>query len=911
MNKIYLKLIPFVLALFFFACTADEWSEEFEDDSLDIEAIQDLFEKGYIRIKVSEDLSTRMEMAEQNEGLATRGMQADDILDKVKVRKMRRTFPYAGEFEERTRKEGMHLWYDVEFDSEIPLSEISTQFMEIAGVAEIELRPVVHNYGNGKVLEYVKEIAAKQSSAAQTSSAPFNDPMLSDQWHYQNDGSLGSTYKAGADINLFNAWDYESGSPEVIVSIVDGGIDFEHEDLAANMWVNVAERDGTNNVDDDRNGYVDDIHGYNFVAKIGRINPEDHGTHVAGTVAAVNNNKKGVAGVAGGDGSRNSGVRLMSCQIFVPEDDPYSDQGGRNGAEAIKYGADNGAVISQNSWGYSEGIQIPGSDKAAIDYFIKYAGTDKNGNQTGPMKGGLVVFAAGNEDRNQAPPANYEPVVAVSSIAPDYKKAYYSNFGSWVNIAAPGGDVKSFGNKGTVLSTIVGNKYGYMQGTSMACPHVSGVAALIVSKMKGTGLEPETIKAQMVSSGRSIDSYNTSYRNQLGVLVDATLSLAGGGTVAPDKVLNLKGSAKSNILSLNWTVPRDDDDGKPSGFKVFIRKRSLSGINLINPPADVITRTFAIGDKTVGATFEATVDDLEFETKYYIAVTAYDVSGNTSELSSQINLTTEINNPPIITTSDETTFEVKAHEVRTIKFEGSDPDGHDIEWKLDPVIEGVQLSEISKGVAHLTISGLNVAPGNYKTNVVLKDKYNAESKIELIFEVFENRPPEILKNIDDLMINGQNQQLNLSLEEYFTDKDEEILSYSIENSTPNVLHANTDDGILYLVSLRFGMSNLTITATDALGESVKQSFKVLVRDSDTPVDIYPNPVKDNVWVRTDKETSCKITISSSSGALVYEAETNSSPFAPHMINVSSLAAGVYNMKVVYDNVEYKKQIIKQ
>ena len=219
----------------------------------------------------------------------------------------------------------------------------------------------------------------------------------------------------------------------------------------------------------------------------GTIEPDDggHGTHVAGTVAARNNNGKGVAGIAGGDGSADSGVRLLSCQIFRNKD----EQG--DAAAAIKYAADNGAVICQNSWGYSStaGVtSMPQLLKEAVDYFIKMAGCDANGNQRpdSPMKGGVVMFAAGNENKEfSAYPACYAPTVSVAAMAWDFSKASYSNYAKWVTITAPGGDQDRFGTEAGVLSTVpkkkVASGYAYFQGTSMACPHVSGIAALIAS----------------------------------------------------------------------------------------------------------------------------------------------------------------------------------------------------------------------------------------------------------------------------------------------------------------------------------------------------------------------------------------------------------------------------------------------
>ena len=177
----------------------------------------------------------------------------------------------------------------------------------------------------------------------------FNDPRLPDQWHYQNFGKIGTSV-AGADINLFKAWQTETGKNNVVVAIIDGGIDYQHEDLAANMCVNLEELNGAPGVDDDHNGFVDDIYGYNFCTNSGTVYPHNHGTHVAGTVGAVNNNGIGVAGVAGGDGSAGSGVKMISCQVF----DSRSGTGNGDFAAAIAYAAERGATIAQCSWGWSE-----------------------------------------------------------------------------------------------------------------------------------------------------------------------------------------------------------------------------------------------------------------------------------------------------------------------------------------------------------------------------------------------------------------------------------------------------------------------------------------------------------------------------------------------------------------------------
>lgn len=356
-----------------------------------------------------------------------------------------------------------------------------------------------------------------------------NDPELGLQWHYDNTGQTGGT--AGADIDLLKAWDIEKGSSDVIVSVHDGGIDVNHEDLAAALWVNTNEIAG-NGIDDDGNGYIDDINGYNYVNNTGEIVAHGHGTHVAGTVGAVNNNNIGVSGVAGGSGS-GDGARLMSIQVFKGLFGSANDF-----ATGYIYAADHGAVISQNSWGYTSPNFYEQAVLDAIDYFIAEAGYDENGNQIGPMAGGIVIFAAGNSNsENDYYPGIYEPVLAVAATNHDDVKADYSNYGTWVDIAAPGGD-----NTANVHSTLPNNKYGASSyyGTSMACPHVSGVAALILAKFGETGYTPADLRNRLVSNVDDVYALNNGYIGKLGSgRLNAFKALGGGGEPEELEVVSL------------------------------------------------------------------------------------------------------------------------------------------------------------------------------------------------------------------------------------------------------------------------------------------------------------------------------------------------------------------------------------
>ncbi|MCM1176426.1 MAG: S8 family serine peptidase [Bacteroidales bacterium] len=449
---------------------------------------------------------------------------------------LERLFPECGRFEERTRAEGLDTWYIANFDRNLETSDVVRQLKACGSIESIEYcLPLMAS--ESEILPVSGTAAPQKASVSRKEQFPFNEnaEVQQRQWHYNNSGAIfGKESLVGADANVWSAWKMETGNPDVIVAVIDQGVKYDHEDLAASMWVNSGEIPG-NGIDDDGNGYIDDIHGYNFVTDKGQITfsaANSHGTHVAGTIAAVNNNGTGVNGIAGGSGN-GDGVRIMTLQTLGSSESGSSGSGLGGAVRAMKYAADNGAVICQNSWGYPDKVSWNtwtrssfSALRRAIDYFIKYAGVDENGNQSGPMKGGIVIFAAGNEAVNYMTfPAADQKVVSVSAHTYNGGAAMYTNFGTWVSISAPGGDTYLDSEHGGIYSTVVNadgtSGYGYMQGTSMACPHVSGACALAVSyyygKERRQGLTPDMLRSALLSSAAPINDYlYSAYVGQMG-----------------------------------------------------------------------------------------------------------------------------------------------------------------------------------------------------------------------------------------------------------------------------------------------------------------------------------------------------------------------------------------------------------
>ncbi|HLD21900.1 MAG TPA: S8 family serine peptidase [Patescibacteria group bacterium] len=295
-----------------------------------------------------------------------------------------------------------------------------------------------------------------------------NDPHLSSQWHLLEANAGG--------ISARQAWDVTRGSRDVVIAIVDTGVDLDHPDLAANIWVN-SDEIPNNAIDDDKNGYIDDVHGYDFANEHSDPNPNPdgkdndgyggadtgivHGTHVAGIAAAVGNNGVGGSGVAWE-------ASIMAVQV-LDDEGIGSDS---DIAEGILYAVDNGAhIVHMSLGGYGSTNILYESIQYALDHGV------------------LVVAAAGNDgvniDDNPFYPACYDGVLGVASTDSDNTASVFSNFGtSCVRVAAPGKSIQStlYANDPAHNFT---KEYGVLSGTSMAAPAVSGVAALLLSENPG------------------------------------------------------------------------------------------------------------------------------------------------------------------------------------------------------------------------------------------------------------------------------------------------------------------------------------------------------------------------------------------------------------------------------------------
>ena len=417
----------------------------------------------------------------------------------------------------------------------------------------------------------------------------------------------------------------------MIVLVIDSGIDLNHPDLIPSLWVNP--NPGP------ENGYDGDIHGWNFSNGTGNVQDSGwHGTHVSGTIAAATNNEIGIAGVAGGFGD-NPGVRIMTAI------------GGQNLHSAFVYGSDNGAVISNNSWHVGVASQLL---LDSITYFKETAGFDADGNPYGPIQGGVVIFSGGNQNgNNQFPPSvHLTDLVVVGSTDRNDHKSDFSNYGEWISVSAPGSSVISTIPPGILPGNTI---YGTANGTSMAAPHVAGVASLIASHLPG--LTSEEVRGRLATGVNNINEQNPDYVGMLGGRINAVKALLMNDPETPPTTitdLQTYGHIAEDHVWLQLTVPDvGGEQEKPFSYDIRISGQMITSENFYEAER-VNLKT---GPWFSGMTQTIKIEGLTKLTTYFVAIKSQDAFGNLSEISNTVEFTTD-GSPAISVSNTEFLFEL-------------------------------------------------------------------------------------------------------------------------------------------------------------------------------------------------------------------------------------------------------------
>lgn len=421
------------------------------------------------------------------------------------------------------------------------------------------------------------------------------DDLDSRLWGLHNRGQDGGT--EDADIDAPEAWAKTTGSDNVLVAVIDTGVDYNHPDLKDNMWVNPGEIPG-DGIDNDGNGVVDDVYGFNAYANNG--NPMDghsHGTHCAGTIAAQGNNGTGITGVAWD-------AKVMAVKIF--------DDSGRTSSDAIlrgiQYATKNGARITSNSWGGGGANQL-----------IKEAF------ESSPA---FHVMAAGNDGRNVDRRANYPSgydipnSIAVAATDRNDKLAGFSNYGAKeVDLGAPGVDT---------YSTVPNGRYGYKSGTSMATPHVSGAAALLVAAEPD--ISNEELKSRLMDGADRISSLRG--KTVSGGRLNIANSLEND-KVAPGEIRDFHGKAvDEKTIDLHFLATGDDGfEGKASAYEVRVSEEPIQTLEEFLQASQLSeVKPSAAGEQE---TLRVTVTPSTQERRMHVALRALDNGNNASLIASQ------------------------------------------------------------------------------------------------------------------------------------------------------------------------------------------------------------------------------------------------------------------------------------
>jgi subtilisin family serine protease len=413
-----------------------------------------------------------------------------------------------------------------------------------------------------------------------------NDPRFNELYGLLNTGQTGGS--PGADIHATTAWDVFTGSGQVLIGVIDTGVDYTHPDLAANIWTNPGEIAG-NGIDDDANGFIDDTRGWDF--RNDDNDPMDdhgHGSHVSGTIGAVGNNGIGVVGVCWN-------VKIVPLKFLSGSGSGTT----ADAVDAVAYATQIGVRLTSNSWGGG------GFSQALFDAI-----------QDANLNGILFVAAAGNSgvntDTSPHYPSSYNlpNIIAVAATDHNDNLASFSNFGATtVDIAAPGVNI---------LSTFPGNNYGSISGTSMATPHVAGAFGLVFGRFPAIGhLNAKSLILNFADPKPSLAG-----KVVTGGRLNAFLPIADPDSIPPGPIADVSATESgSNWLNVQWTAT--GDDGMTGTASRYIVKYSLAPIDGANFDA-ATTAALPPDPVSPGSSESMRISGLDFSTTYYVAVKAVD-----------------------------------------------------------------------------------------------------------------------------------------------------------------------------------------------------------------------------------------------------------------------------------------------
>ena len=865
-----------------------------------------------------------------------------------------KVFDMTNDYADLKRARGLDRWFVVKFDSTKNVEEVINELLRDPAIEKA--------HGNVQIApNKVKYTSATRAPIPEnrlraandgTGFLNFNDPYLKYQWHYTTTIPSYGMFKEGADVNLFPAWQKETGDPHVVVAVMDSGIDFEHEDLAASAWQGVDSKTG------------EKIHGRNFyAAESGKGSPNvivagGHGTHVAGTIAARNNNGVGVSGVAGGNGDNNSGVRLMSCEIYGR--DGYNETASTAYiVKAFEFAAENGASVCNCSWGYAfdrkkylnnENFQAIFKKqfdmlKEGIDYFTDIAGCDPQGNKKpgSYMKGGLVIFASGNDSQYDIEmiPASYPRVVAVGATNSMGIPTDYMNKGPWVDILAPGGTTETGEVMRGVLSTVPKNfaqsktgstpntdfilpndgNYAYAQGTSMAAPHVSGIAALIVSKFGKTNpnFTNEDLRRRILGAVKATSPYavktDANLAGKMGVgFIDADFALSDPETQKPEApqvtVTDYSTDATRGYYDarITWKVTADADALNPQhtafAYDIHLYKKA-------DMSKAVQSFTRYSYDKPVGTELEQEFTGLDTDVDYVVKMSARDRFNNTSA-DVTANFKTRLNHAPVLGGAMTDTLRLLDtqpyyHQVLPV----TDEDGHTWTYTTTALPSGVEMKRVGNALDLFIKVG---SVGSYGFEVTLTDQLGGKTVQKFAYKVVSHTAPKPTNTLGDVSLFEQGEATQINLANAFTSMSGGEMQFSASSSNDAVVKATVTGTQLTLTPGKKGTATITLTAIDG-GKRTTTTVQVRVTDKNAPDvhTIYPIPAHSYIkaLMRSGVGKVQVIVTSLRGQKLIDETLTPDSRTREITLGIDRLAPGTYYLLLKTERITSKHTFIKK